>query len=163
MPERMGPSLPPAHSVKYEDEKGKRYFRIDLSGMSLSWRVILIIFGTIFGGGGTLAGVHFATSEEVDYKIADSIKAVVTSENTRHKKLDKTVNKHTKQIGAITGKIDSIQTVQHMDIAVREARRVTAHIKASERRQRELERIRRINMLRLANKGEVCSTIDCTN
>lgn len=131
-----------------------------------SWRVVVGTLITLIGGMGTIAGFHFVTEDEVDAKVSEISTSITLSENIKHTKIDNILNIHENQIGAIGAKIQSVQTVQHMDIAVREARRVTAHIKNQHIRSNEQERVRRENMRRLANLPKSlppCSTVNCTN
>jgi hypothetical protein len=147
-------SIPPAHNIKHEDEHNKRYFRIDYSGMSASWRVVLGILATLFTGTGGFAAIHFATSSEVDIKIQSSIVPI-----------NKTLKDHDERINGNKSIMEKVQLVQHRDIAAREARRVTADIQSTDKRLTELERIRQINMDRLSqpNPKEPCSTVKCEN
>jgi len=160
-----------AHDSKYPDEPKHKSIRVDNTGISMNWRNVILGVLTVLGTAGGYTGLRFVTCNEMDTAIKESEeKQGVALEGVRT-----TVEMQGEQLGGLTITVGQIERVQHQDIAHREARRVVEKAiscrpnqhRCVKRRERETERIRRINMKRLAipkkNGGPLtpCATIDC--
>lgn len=149
-----------AHDSQYPNEDKPKTIRVDGTGVSMNWRNIIIGLLTVLGGVGGYTGISFVTEGQLETAVAKEQKAREAADTEiRQDVVDLTV------------KVDSVQSVQHMDIAHREARRVVAESiqcrrnddGCEERRAKEQERIRRLNMKRLqAEKPRApCSDLSC--
>ena len=149
-----------AHDSKYPGEAKARTIRVDGSGVSMNWRNIVIGVLTVIGGIGGYTGFSFVTVGQLDARMADEQKA--------RKDGDAAIQK---EVVGLTVRVASVQQVQQMDISYREARRVVGEQfdcrgddeGCLQRKELELERIRRLNMARLqADKPEPpCSDLSC--
>lgn len=125
-----------------------------------NWKLFAAVIVVLGGGSGTYAAFDFITCDEVDRKLTSVKESIEIKENERHTKLNKELaNQFTK----LNSNITDIQTVQHQDIAAREARRVTEKIYPLRKRLDEMDRIRRINLKRLFERKDPCSTVECSN
>lgn len=151
MPEER-PTLSPPELEELQElrAKDKRTFSVDMDK-----KVVIAILTIVFGGGG-YSGWQLVTKAQLDEKAAE-IKAEAKEER---KTLSKNVQMVSAKVDTNTETIQAVQEVQHMDIAVREARRVVdENIKCrrgdngcEDRKDREKERVRRLNMARLGAK-----------
>lgn len=157
------PSLPPPEQQELEElrAKDKRTFSIDLD------KKVLTILATLVLGTGGYGGYNLVTEAQMKKEIA-------ASEEKQSEKVEVVkdeVKKNTGAIEGLTATIGDVQEVQHMDIAVREARRVVdEQVKCRrgddgchDRKVRDLERVRRTNMKRLKAKPplEPCASLAC--
>lgn len=163
MPEPCSDSLPPPELEELQElrAKDKRNFSIDLDK-----RVIGII-ATIFTVCSGYGGWQLVTKAQLDERTAE-IKAEARDERDE---LKQDVQKNTAAIVVVSATVKQVQEVQHLDVAHREARRVVEDaIKCrrndngcQDRRDRELERIRQLNMRRLQAKRPrpPCANLAC--
>lgn len=160
-----------AHDSQYPGEDKSKTIRVDSTGISTNWRNFIIAVTTVIATFTGYTGLRFVTCDEMDEAIGKA-KAEQSRDLTSVKK---EVEAQGKQLVGITVTVGQMQTVQHQDIAVREARRVVSEsIKCRrgdqdcwQRFGSEMERIRRINMRRLAvpkERGgplEPCADLNC--
>lgn len=135
--------------------------------LTLSWKAWAAVIGFIALGSGSYAGWRLVTCDQLQ-------EAIIASEQKQSEpvsELRTQVSKQGMQIDLLSNTIDEVQQTQHMDIANREARRVISESvkcrindqSCTDRRDSEIERIRRLNMRRLASKPQVapCSDLMC--
>jgi len=148
---------------------GNKTVDADKSGMrlTLSWKSWMAVAAFIVVGSSSYAGWRLVTCDQLQ----DAISASEQKQSAPVSELRAQVSKQGTQIDLLTNTIDEVQQTQHMDIANREARRVISEsIKCkitdqscTDRRDSEIERIRRSNMRRLASKPQLepCSNLLC--
>jgi len=157
----------PVHDEVLPKDSKRRSIRVDSTGASMNWRTITIVIGVLLGGG--TGGTTY-----LNYLLADSkeFKKFRKQNDIEHVQLEKKISVNAENVKQLDDKVTALQTVQHRDYAVREARRIVnekfkCNIRNSERCQNErdqaIERIRRKNIKRLQSKipQEVCSDLDC--
>lgn len=155
------------------DERPSKNFEFNGKHISIDWKLLVGIILALIGGGGSYAGFSLITDAEARAMLSETEKKM----SEKHDALEKNVEENTEAIQGLTATIVSVQTVQHRDIAFREANRVVESIKCNindtrclERKNDERERIRQINMRRLGNVEngnpkplETCFNRNCTN
>lgn len=175
MPDETKPSAPtpamppPPMPAGYAADSGyprrSKHFQSEPGGFYASNKVWGAIVTTVLGlitGGATYSGWQLVTKAHLDKRMATEQKA----------REDGDAKLATDMVG-LTVKVDSVQTVQHLDVAQRNARRVVReqiecrrNDDGCERRKiNELERIRRLNMERLQAKKPKppCADLACSN
>lgn len=159
-----------AHDSQYPGEAKSKSIRFDPTGFSMNWRNGTILIGTVLsllGAGGAYGGFRLVSEAQVDEKVAAS-KADVKKEIEVVAKAEK---EDRVAIVGLTVTIGAVQTIQHRDIAHREARRVVEEQiqcrrtdnGCQDRKDDTRERIRRANMKRLAAKPpqDPCTSLQC--
>lgn len=153
--------LPPGEKTK-AIETDKTGLRITMGWKG--WGTVVLILLT---GGGGVAGFSLVTDSDLDQRIAASEKKQLD----RVEDVKSEVGKNRKSIDLLTVTVKSVQEVQHVDVAHREARRVVEeqldcnmNQKACRaKRTEKIERLRRINMKRLKEGRETCDLLDCSD
>jgi hypothetical protein len=154
----------PAHDSQYPGENKPRTIRVDGTGISMNWRNFIGAVLTLLLTGGGYAGIKLVTCEQMD-------EAIRTSEARQGEALQgvrSMVVNQGEQLVGLTAVVGQVQDTQHMDIAVREARRVVdeeivcrrGDDVCVENKEREKERLRRLNMRRLAMPKENGGPLD---
>lgn len=159
-----------AHVPRYEEEPDniKKSIRMDSTGISSNWRMILLIAATLLGGGSVFGWKIVPAINGEDNETTQAIRK--HEEGPAHTQLNVTLKNQGKQITAntetlndVSNQLTDVQTTQNSAYARQEARRVTEEIKSRDKREREYDRIVRINFSRLKKGREPCSNIDCSN
>jgi hypothetical protein len=164
---------PMAKTASEKQPVKKLSFEINGSNISMNWKFLAAIIVTLLGGSSGYAGWQLVSRAEADRMHTE----ISNDVNKKHIDIEKKVGKNTNAINGLTVAIESVQTVQHRDVAFREAERLVEQIKCrtydsrcQTRKNQELERIRRLNMRRLGNTEdgtpkplETCATLECNN
>jgi hypothetical protein len=156
------------NAVRPSGEKTK-VFKSDGTGMriTLGWKGWAILLTTLLAGGGSVTGLSFVTEGQLDEAIVKSEK----KQTDRVEEVKTEVGKNRKSIESLVVTVQSVQEVQHVDVAHREARRVVEEELACgsnqkvcrEKRIEKIERLRRINMKRLKEGRSTCDRLECSD
>lgn len=162
MPDGTNPNTSPAdHASDSGWPRRSKHFQQEPGGFYASHRVWGAIAGVIMAiltGGATYSGWQLVTQKQLDESIneAKAEQAVVNEE------VSSALTTQGETIVVVSATVKRVQEVQHLDIAQREARRVVDEAiqcrrydnGCRDRRDREIERIRRLNTERLGAKRE---------
>lgn len=153
-------------SVRPPGEK-IRVFQSDGTGMrvTMGWKGWGTLLVALLAGGGGVTGFSVVTGGDLDEKISKSEQ----KQTERVEEVKQEVEKNRESINDLTATVKSVQEVQHIDVAHREARRVVeeqmvcnlSQKSCRRKRTEKIERLRRINMKRLKDKRETCDHLDC--
>ena len=133
-------------------------------GITINWKYLLIAVLVVFGGGGSWIGISLATVSQVDEKIsyqAEKQKSCDKDQNLKIKKNNDEIKEVKKISGIVRIKINAVQEVQQKQIARDESRRLTEKIANRRKREREYDRLYDMNMKRLKNGSDPCTSINC--
>lgn len=155
-------------SVRPPGEKPKM-IQSDGTGLriSMGWKGWGAVVAVLLTSGGSVAGFNIVTEGQLDQKISASER----KQTDRVDEVKAEVGKNRASIETLTATVQSVQDVQHMDVAHREARRLVEdlmvcnanHKSCQRKRTEKIERLRRINMKRLKDKRETCNRLDCND
>lgn len=134
-------------------------------GLIVSWKTAAFALLVVLGGGGGYTSFQFVTQQQLDEKT----KELEQKASQERSDLQQSVQGNADAIIVVTAKIEQVQEVQYMDIAFRESNRVideTIKCRAKDstclrNRDVERERVRRLNVRRLANGEPPCSDLKC--